>query len=319
MKISLAMLLVMKKLLIALFLSTSLFAAYTQIDGIWYRQEYAPEKSAGEHFDDGQRLIKEKEYDEAVRSFLVVIQHYPDTIFFTDALYQTGVCYMYIGHLDIADQYFAAYLNQKGTLKHFEKIFEHKFTIAEHFRSGKRRHPYGVAAIPRIASGKPYAIELYDEISATLPSREIAAKALYSKALLLWKMKERKESIEVFQMITRRFPKHKLSADSFVRISEVYFENVQLEAQNPDLLSHAQINLQNFEKAFPSESRVVIVENNLQNMRELYALALYETGRFYERKRKKIAAAIYFQDTILRYPTTKAAAESQLKLEKLRA
>ena len=307
----------MKKLLVVLLLSSTLFAAYTQIDGVWYREMYAPQKSAGEHFDDGQRLLKEKKYDEAARNFLIVIQHYPDTIFFADALFQTASCYMLLGHFDIADEYLAAYLNQKGTLKYFEKAFEYKFIIAERFRAGMRRHPYGIAAIPRIAPGKSYAIQLYDEISATLPSKEIAAKALYSKALLLWKMKERKESIEVFQMITRRFPKNQLAADSFVRISELFLDNVKLDAQNPDFLSHAQINLQNFEKAFPSEARLAAVEENLQAMRELYASALFETGRFYQRKHKDQAAAIYYRDTIARYPTTLAAAESKLKLEKI--
>ncbi len=307
----------MKKLLVVLLLSSTLFAAYTQIDGVWYREMYAPHKSAAEHFDDGQRLLKEKKYDEAARDFLIVIQHYPDTIFFTDALFQTAACYMELGHFDIADEYLAVYLNQKGTLKYFEKAFEYKFIIAERFRGGMRRHPYGIAAIPRIASGKSYAIELYDEISATLPSKEIAVKALYSKGLLLWKMKERKESIEVFQTITRRFPKHQLAADSFVRISELFLDNVKLDAQNPDFLSHGQINLQNFEKAFPSEERLAAVEKNLQAMRELYASALFETGRFYERKHKARAAAIYYRDTIVRYPTTLAAAESKLKLEKI--
>lgn len=309
----------MKKILLMLFLTSSLFAAYTQIDGVWYKEEHAPRKSASEHFDDAQKLLKAEDYNEALRNYLVVIQNFPDTIFFADTLYGAGICYYHIGHLDIADEYFAAYLNQKGSLKHFEKVFEYKFLIAEAFRGGKRRHPYGIASMPRFASGKPYALQLYDEIAATLPSREIAAKALYSKAILLNKMHERKEAIEVFQTVTRRFPKHKLAADAFVRVSEVYLQNVELDAQDPDLLSLAQLNLQAFEKAFPSEDRVKVVEENLQQMRELYAQALFDTGRFYERRKKQTAAAIYFRDTITRYPSTKAAAESQQKLEQMKA
>ena len=304
----------MKKYLLALLLSSQLFAAYTQIDGIWYKEELAPTKSVAEHFDEAKALLKKENYEEAVRSFLIVVQSFPDTAFFADALYYTGVCYLHIGHLDIADEYFSAYLNQKGTLKHFEKVFDNKFLIAEKFRQGKRRHPYGIATLPRFASGKNHAIELYDEIAATLPAREIAAKALYCKALLLWKMHERKEAIEVLQVITRRFPKHRLAANSFVRISEIYLNNVEYESQDPDLLSLAQLNLQSFEKAFPSERRIVEVEANLQKMQELYARALFNTGRFYEKKRKPKAAAIYYRDTIRRYPSTEAAAESESKL-----
>ncbi|MCH9704350.1 MAG: tetratricopeptide repeat protein [Chlamydiae bacterium] len=307
----------MKYTLLLFTLCSTLFAAYTQIDGVWYKQEYAPQMSASEHFDTAKQQMKAEQYDEALRQYLVVLQNYPQTVFFTDALFQAGVCYMHIGHLDIADEYFAAYLNQKGTLKHFEQVFEHKFAIAEKFRAGKRRHPYGIAAMPRFASGKGYALELYDEIAATLPAREIAAKALYSKGLFLRKMYERKEAIEVFQTITRRFPKHRLAAESFMRISEVYLDNVQYEAQDPDLLALAQLNLQNFENAFPSEGRISVVEENLHQMRERYARALFDTARFYEKKKKKRAAEIYYRDMIARYPSTETAEQGRQKLAEL--
>lgn len=308
----------MKKLLVALILSFfPLFAGYTQVNGVWCKQAYAPEKSASEHFDEAMQLMNSNEYDEAIRNFIIVMQHYHDTVFYTDALFYAGVSYYHLGHYDLADEQFTRYLNQKGTLKHFEKVFDHKFSIAESYRAGKKRHPYGVASLPRIASGKRHAIELYDEIAATLPSRPIAAQSLFSKGLLLRKMKEKKESIEVFQTLTRRFPKHPLAADAYEQIAQIYVDNVRREAQNPDMLALAKLNYQSFEKSFPSDERVAVLDGHLREMKEMYAESLFQTGRFYEKKKKSNAALIYFHETIAKYPNTLAARESQVRIERI--
>lgn len=297
-------------------LMSPLVAAYTQIDGVWSNELYAPVHSAGEHFDEGNRLLLDKKYDEALRDFLVILHHFSDTTFYADALFHSGVCYYYMGHLDIADRQFTHYLNQKGTLKHFEKVFNYKFEIAEQYRNGKKKHPFGIATLPRMAPAKNDAIALYDEIIATLPGRTIAAQALFGKGLLLRKKRERKESIEVFQMLTRRFPKHALAADAYEQIAQIYVDSVKKETQNPDFLSLAKLNFQNFEKSFPSDDRVAVLEGYMQEMKEIYAGSLFETGRFYEKKKKPLAAKIYYKETIQRYPDTEAAAKSQRRLDR---
>ncbi|MFN0065643.1 MAG: tetratricopeptide repeat protein [Chlamydiales bacterium] len=306
----------MKKILLclAILFVLPISAAYTQVGGIWSNELYAPTGSVQEHYDMGMRKLRDKDYEEALRNFLIVVHHFPDSTFYADAIYFTGVTYYFLGHFDLADQQFSRYLRQRGTLKCFESVFEFKYAIAQYFHEGKKKHPFGIKTLPRMAPARNDAIRLYDEIIATLPSKDIAAQSLFSKARLLRARKEFKQSIEIFQTLHRRFPKHPLAADSYEQIAEIYVDQTRLEAQNPDFLALAQINLQNFQKAFPSDERIYVLKACMQQMNEIYASSLYDTGRFYERKGKTLASRIYYGDAIRKYPSTNAAEKCQKRI-----
>ena len=92
-----------------LFFALPLAAAYTQVDGVWCALPYAPVKSASGHFDEANGALQNKEYDEALRNYHIILQHFADTIFYSEALFQSGVCYYHIGHMDLADRQFTRY------------------------------------------------------------------------------------------------------------------------------------------------------------------------------------------------------------------
>lgn len=299
------------------FFSHKIQAGIVQINGKWSDTKYAPTLSIPEHYDLGNQLLLDNQWEEALKNFLIIAIHFPESPFYADSLYQSGVCYFYLSDFDLANRQFSKYLNLGGNLKHFEKVFEFKYQIAQSYMQGSKKHLFGFQRFPRMMPARGEALSLYDEIIASLPTRDIAAEAMYGKACLLKKRKEYRESIETLQMLTRRFPKHSMAADAFLLISYIYLEQSQVEAQNPDLFSLAQINLNRFEKSFPGDERIAQGENNLIEMKEVFSKSLFDTGRFYERKKKMGASRIYYQEAIKRYPQTKSADKSQSRLAQL--
>ncbi len=276
-----------------------------------------PSVSVQEHYDYGYQAYYQNKFEDALTHFMVVIYHFDDSPFYHDSVYFSGLCYYSMEEYDLANRQLDRYLSLSGKLKHFETVFEYKLEIANRFIDGKKRHLFGNEKLPKWSSGKVNAVEIYDEIIAALPGKDIAAQSLYHKAELLKSKKEYRESIESLQTVSRRFPKHSLAAESYLRISEIYLEQSRLEAQNPDLIALAQVNIQRFTKSFPSDERISHAMSNLTAMHEVYAQSLYDTGRFYERKKKPHASAIYYQDTILKYPDTNAARKSHDRLAQL--
>jgi len=191
--------------------------------------------------------------------------------------------------------------------------------IANAYQSGKKKHLFGASSMPRWISGKGDSIDLLDEIIATLPGKDIAAEALFSKAKILRKRRQYRESIECLQTLARRFPKHTLAAESYIVISDIYYEQSRVESQNPDLISLANVNIVRFGKSFPGDERVEEANHNLIQMQQVYARSLYDTGRFYERKKKPHASAIYYRDAMQKYPGTEAAQKSEERLNKILA
>jgi len=272
--------------------------------------------SVQEHYDRGYQALYKNSWDEALLNFMVIIYHFEDSPFYTDSLFYSGICYYFNGEFDLANRQFDNYLTSSGKLKHFEKVFDFKFHIADYYQKGRKKHMFGMSKMPRWSSGKGDALDLLEEIIAALPGKDIAAQSLFTKAEILRKKREYRESIDCLQTLARRFPKHSLSADSYVKVSEIYHEQSVQESQNPDLISLAKVNLSKFNKSFPGDERIHTAEGNLLAMQEVYAQSLYDTGRFYERKKKPHASAIYYQDAIQKYPGTQAARRSQDRLDK---
>jgi len=297
-----------------LLLPLTAFAGVSQVSGRWSPEQFVPNSSVQEHYDLGYQALYKNNWDDALLNFMIVLYHFEDSPFYGDSMFYAGICHYFKADFDLANRQFDQYLTSSGKLKHFEKVFEFKFHIADYYQKGMRKRLFGFSHMPRWASGKGDALEILEEIIAALPGKEIAARALFAKAEILRKKKEYKESIDCLQTLSRHFPKHSLSADGYVKISEIYYEQSLQESQNPDLISLAQVNLNRFGKSFSGDERIGEAEHNLVAMQEVYALSLYETGRFYERKKKPLASAIYYQDAIQKYPETDAAKRCQDRL-----
>ncbi len=176
----------------------------------------------------------------------------------------------------------------------------------------------GWDSMPKWIPARDEAIAIYDEVITALPHHELAAQALFGKARLLLKDEEYKASIETYQTLIRRFPKHPLSIESFIGIAQVYLIQSKDRYPDQDYLDLAEINLKKFKFSFPGEERVAEAENMFLDMKEVFASNLYDTGRFYERTKKPHAAQIYYNRILTKYPETRVAVSATKRLSNMK-
>lgn len=304
--------------LLFFFFLAPLSASIVKINGKYCDDRYAPTRPLHEHFDMGVQHMEKEEWKEALDHLLIIAIHFPESPFYTDALFHSGACYFFNNDLELANKQFSLYLNQKTKLKYFEEVFLYKYKIAEGFRTGLKKRPFSLAPLPKVMSAKSDAIVIYDEVITALPHSEVAAQALYGKAALLRAQRKYKEGIEALTVLTKRFPNHPKAIDAYLLISDIYLDASKSDAQNPDLLALAKIQMQHFQQQFPGEDNLVQTEKNLIAMEEVFAKSLYDTGRFYERKKKPQAAKIYYEEAQKNYPNTVAARRSNERMAQLK-
>lgn len=263
--------------------------------------------SALQQFNLGSEAMRKGCWAEAVKCFAAVSANFPATPLGNEAFFYAGVSNYYLGDYDLANGEFNSYLQAESNPAYFFEAIEYKFYIAEQFRRGAKRHVLGTKHLPKWASGYDLALEIYNEVTIAMPHQDLAAKAFYGKAKLHLQNQELRESIDAFQTLIKRFPKHELAIESYLCINKVYLEQARREFQNPDILARAEINLRKFEDQFPGEERLQQARNDLQVIKEFYAKGLYDTGRFYEKIRRPKAAAIYYQKAITDFPDTRIA------------
>ena len=258
-----------------------------------------------------------QKWNELIEECLLLMNYFPTSPFSKEANYYLGVAYFNLYDNQLANEFFSKYLSEEMAPKFFEEVIHNKFEIASRFEGGAKKHIFGWKKMPSWVSAYDTAIEIYDEVITTLPRDDLAAKSLFQKGVLLSNMEEYKKSVEAFQTLIRRFPKHSLAPEGYLGIAAIYLKRCEKEFPDSDLLDLAEINMRKFRFHFPLEPRQEKAELMLLNMKEKLAKDLFEIGEFYQRTKKKKAASLYFATIMKKYPETNAAKQSQKRLDKL--
>ncbi|MCH9634635.1 MAG: Cell division coordinator CpoB [Chlamydiae bacterium] len=297
---------------------SSLSAAVTNQEGQISKSEFTPKMSAMEHYNTAMQAMEQKSWRVALRNFIVIGIHYPDSQVAEDAFYFQAVCNYHLMEYDIASRHFSDYLTQNNRLRYFEDALSYKLAIAEKFKEGAKKHLFDSEKFPKWASATEDSMAIYEEIISIIPNHELAAKALLGKANLMHKMNDFKGAIENFHTLIKRFPKHPLASDAYLAINEIYFEQSHTEYQNPDLLELAKLNLNRFIQNFPRDGKVEEAKEYLSMMEEIHAKGLYNTGIFYERTKKPKASVIYYVTALEKFPNAPSTQRCKARLSHLK-
>lgn len=276
-------------------------------------------KPAEIYFQHGLEAMQRREWSEGSQEFTTIIQNFPGTPLAQESAYYLGIAYFHQAEYDFANDSFSNYLKGSQHPEYFEEAMTYKFQIANKFKAGAKRRFFGTTLLPKWMGDPGLAMQIYDEVVAAVPFHELAVQSLFAKAELQCQMRMYTESVDTYQQLIRRFPKHELTPRSYIAISKTFLEQVEFEEQNPDLLALAQINLRRFQQDFPREERVNEVEYDVQQLKESYARGLYETAQFYERTNHPVASAIYYHSAIAQFPDTQVAEHCLQRLETLKS
>lgn len=273
--------------------------------------------SAQEYNGYLQQAENDKDWWSVIDYASILSYHFPTSPFSQDAAFLIGEAYLNLGHPLIANDYFTAYLNNPVAPRRFEDAIAHKFNIAERFFHGEKKPLFHSHKAPKLLSAKEEAISIYDEVIATLPHSEFAAKSLLGKARIQAEMEDYKPSLETLDLLIRRFPKHELAAEAYLEKIHVYYMQCQGRSLDPDLLDLAEVTIRKFRLVFPRESKLSDAQEYIHKMEEAFALNLLNTGAFFQKTKKIPAAKIYYNKVISQYPKTPAAITAQEKLNDL--
>lgn len=264
-----------------------------------------------------QKAIEDKNWWSVVDYAEIISYHFPDSPFAQDTAFLVGEAFLHLNQPMIANDYFNAYLNANSSPRRFEEAIAYKFDIAERFMQGEKKPLFNSHKAPKLLSAKEDAIDIYDEVIATLPHSEFAAKSLLGKAKIQAELEDYKPSLETLDLLIRRFPKHDLAAAAYLEKVHVYLMQCQGQSLDPDMLDLAEVTLRKFKLVFPREPRIAEAENYFLKMKEAFAQNLLDTGKFFEKTKKIPAAKIYYNKVVLKYPATPAALIAQEKLTQL--
>lgn len=264
-----------------------------------------------------QSAIEDKNWWSVIDYADIIAYHFPQSPFAVDLSFTIGEAYYNLGELIQSNEYFNAYLKNPTSAEKFEEAIAYKFQIAERFAMGEKKPLFDSHKAPKWLSAKEDAVEIFDEVIATVPYGDFAAKSLLSKAKILAEMEDFKPSIDSLDILIRRFPKHELTAEAYLEKIHVYSMQCEGKSLDPDLLDLADITLKKFKVSFPREEKISEAEGFIKKIEEAFAQHLLQTGAFFQKTDKNPAAKIYYEKVIQKYPLTQAAITAKEKLQQV--
>jgi hypothetical protein len=258
----------------------------------------------------GKELIEQENWAQASEKFYMINRFCSKSSYMQEACFYLGVAQYNLGELAESNYYLTNYLKGENNPEHFRKTLETKFAIAEKFRMGEKRRMYDSKKLPAWAGGEMVAIEIYDEITATIPCDELAIQSFFSKGRLLYQISMYNDAVSTLQTLIRRFPKNELAIDSYILIEEIFVDQSRIEMQNTDILELARINLRHFEQDFPKEERITYAQSLVYQIEETFANSLFDIGQLYEKKGNIDSATIYYYQALHQFPNTQLAKKS---------
>jgi outer membrane protein assembly factor BamD (BamD/ComL family) len=292
--------------LIFFFAPVFLQAGYQKVNGRWIESKYIPYLSIEKHLELGQNALEHKLYPQAVKHFEIVSHSDADRSLVLSAVFGQANAFFYMDDYEESDALFDRYLRESERNRFFETIMSMKFEIAEKFRLGAKRRPFGYSSFPRILSGKDIAIKIYDEIVVGLPRSDLAARAFLAKAQLYRDQREYVLSTQALQQVIADFGKHPLCLQAFEDQAQSYLLEMKTSSRNEELLELARLNIQKLKTRFPGAD-LSAVETCFTGMKELYAQSLCDAALLYKHKGHKEAYELYKHRLLKLYPDTNAA------------
>ncbi len=270
--------------------------------------------TAEAHFERALEAFERCDWPQAARQFRIIVENFPKNAVVPRCYCYLGACLYRLGEHDLANGYLDLYFLESTHPELLGGALRLKLDIAEALRLGARRRPYCSRRFPKFLQGYDLAAAIYEEIIASAPGQEIAAKALFSKGCLLAQQYDYHRSIEAFLGLIRRFPKHEMAPDAYLAVIGVYQSQARYEANNPDILELAELTYAHFCADYPSDDRLAEAAEVVMAIRERSAAGLYETGKFYERACRPESSVLYYISAIERFPDTQVAECARCRL-----
>ncbi|MGR3973700.1 MAG: outer membrane protein assembly factor BamD [Candidatus Rhabdochlamydia sp.] len=263
------------------------------------------------------KAVELSEWNEVIKQAQFILKNFPQTSLSQEAFYFLACAYFELQEFDTANSYLTSYLGKSTPLPHFREAIHLKFEIAEKFREGHLQRIGGISFFPKWAEATEEAIHIYEEVISAFPHDEIAAQAFLGKGYLLLRQGSYAASIEAYETIIQRFPRHPLVPVAYVDIMHVYLTQAKVQYPNQNDLDLAELQLKRFNHDFPLDPRKEALEACFLQIQEVFANHFYDLAQFYERMKKPGASILYYMKIVKAFPHTPTARRCEQRLKVL--
>ena len=257
-----------------------------------------------------------QEYARARREFQKLLKAYKESPQAAEAQYYLGRCF------EEERDYYKAFLEYRKTTqiypstKRFDEILQREYQLGNYFLAGKKRKLFGIAAV---LPARDKAIEIFEAIAQDGPFSEYGQLAQYKLGLAHLALQDYEEAVSAFEQAVSRYPDSPLVDDARFQMAQASLKGTFKPGYDQSPTDLAVRELETFLRQYPDSELSEEAAAKVQELRERRAEHEYRVAQFYERRRRRTSALIYYEAIVNQFGKTSWAPKAAARIQVLQA
>jgi outer membrane protein assembly factor BamD len=263
-----------------------------------------------------QNAFDQKDYRLAIKAARRVVKVWPLSDYAPQAQYLVGRGYEARGLDDRAFKEYETLLQHYPKSTYYDEVLRRQYNIANLFLAGRWFHLF--TFIPFFPSMEKTA-GLYEKIIKNGPYSDVAPQAQLKLGETREKQSNYAEAVKAYERAADRYSdRPQIAAEAVFKEGLAYKKQAQSAEYDQGTAGQAIATFTDFMALFPEDPRVPEAQKYINALRSEQARGNFEIAKYYARSHKWNGALVYYNEVLLRDPSSVYAARAREQIEAIK-
>ncbi len=263
-----------------------------------------------------QEAMDEGDTSRAIKAARRVVARWPLSDYAPDAQYILGRAYEEKGFFEKAFKTYQELIEKHPKSAKYEEVLERQFQIAGRYLDGRWFRLWNY--IPTLPSMERTS-KMYSQIVGNGPFSPVGPKAQMNIGAAREQQEEYRLAVQAYIRAADRY--HDLpgvAEDAVFKAAGAWHQQANKAEYDQSTAGEAINTYNDFALLFPLDPRVSESRQAVKDLRDEQASGAFLIARYYEQKRRWLAAEIYYNEVLLRNPDSQFAEAARQRLAELK-
>jgi len=268
---------------------------------------------AKDQLEVAQLAFDAANYDLALKAAKRTVNNWPFSDYAPKAQYLAARC------LEEKNQDQQAFKEYQKLIEKYPKIAEanevlkRQYEIANRFLGGKWFKLWGYIPMP---PSKDKTADMYEQVVKNGPYSDVGPQAQLNIGEVRERQKDYPAAVKAYERAADRYAdKPQVASDALYKAGMAYQKEARTAEYDQTVASKAIATFSDFATLHPDDPRVKETGARIDSLRTEQARGSYDIAQFYEKKKKWDGALIYYNEVLLKDPSSGYADAARIRID----
>ncbi len=263
-----------------------------------------------------EEAFGKKDFDLALKAARRTVNSWPFSDYAPQAQYLVGRCYEAKQQDEKAFKQYQTLLEKYPRITNANEVLTRQFEIANRFLDGQWGRLWGYIPTP---PSMDRTAEMYEKVIKNGPYSDVGPLAQMNIGAAREKQSDYPQAVKAYERAADRYAdREKIASDAMYKAGLAYYKEAKTSEYDQTVASRAIATFSDFATLHPDDKRISESQKKIDALRTEQARGSFETAKFYEKRGKWSAALIYYNEVLLKDPSSSYADLARKRIEEIK-